>query len=528
MPKSARAIVGNGLVFGTVNPCPLTCLKTPRSPAASRVFASSAAFPATVSRALRLIEEGVLDHANIDALCERLGIGARQLRRLFSKHVGASPVQVALERRARFAKRLIENTSLSMSHIARAAGFGSVRRFNAVINEMYGCPPSALRREPAQAGAKLELKIPVEESFPWEQMLQVLEPWTIPGVEQIMGDRYRRTASICGSVGEVSVTHDPEASALCVRVSRSLAVHLLDVVSGVRRLFDVDADTRAISARLGSDTRLRKYMELTPGLRVPGAFDHFETAVMMILNQGTSPSDASEMMDRIVEKHGRHIKTSHLSLTHTFPTPATLSAAKLEAVGVPTRRARSIQQLAKAVHEGALRLDGAASLEAATTSLRAIADVSTATANYIALRVYRESDAFPSGNPWLRQAMSTNGTPVSVTELEARAESWRPYRGYAAMHIWASLVADKPGVRRLWGDSCARARAAPRRRSPSALASAHCVRDTLSGMLSRARQIPLSRQANFRDLGGYESSDGRTVRWGVVFRSGELSQLDEG
>jgi AraC family transcriptional regulator of adaptative response / DNA-3-methyladenine glycosylase II len=431
---------------------PVDLPEDPRSPAASGVFASSAASSPTVSRALRLIEEGVLDHANIDALCERLGIGARQLRRLFAKHVGASPVQVALVRRARFARRLIETTSLSMSHIASAAGFGSVRRFNAVINEVYGCPPSALRTEPAEANAKLELRIPVEASFPWELMLQVIEPWTIPGVEQIVGNQYRRTASISGSAGEVSVAHDTEASALRVRVSRSLALHLLDVVSGVRRLFDLDSDMLAITARLGNDPQLRKYVELTPGLRVPGAFDHFETAVMMILNQGTGPSDASDLMDRIVEKYGRPIKTSHLSLTHTFPTRAALSAAKLEAVGLPTRRARSIQQLAKAVHEGSLRLDGAASLEAAVDNLRAIADVSAATAQYVALRVYREPDAFPSTNPWLRQAMSTNGASLSVTELEAHAESWRPYRGYAAMHVWASLLSDEPGVRQLRGD----------------------------------------------------------------------------
>jgi AraC family transcriptional regulator of adaptative response / DNA-3-methyladenine glycosylase II len=428
---------------------PVELSEEPVSPAARGALASSSASP-TVSRALRLIEEGVLDHSNIDALCERLGIGARQLRRLFNKHVGASPVQVALVRRAQFARRLIETTSLSMSNIAKAAGFGSVRRFNAVINEVYGCSPSALRKEPAKESAKLELHVAVEQAFPWERMLQVIEPWTVPGVEQVIGDRYCRTASFGGCAGEVSVTHVREAGALRVRVSRSLASHLLDVVSSVRRLFDLDADTSAIAERLEGDERLRRYMSLTPGLRVPGAFDHFETAVMMLLNQNTSPGDASDLMDRIVDKFGKRVQTSQLSLTHVFPTPAALAGAKVESVGVPTRRARSIQQLAKAVHEGSLRLDGAASLDSAVENLRTVADVSATTAHHIAMRVYREADAFPSANPWLRQAMSADSAPLSAAELEAHAESWRPYRAYAAMHLWASLLSDEPDARELW------------------------------------------------------------------------------
>ena len=402
----------------------------------------------TVSRALRLIEDGVLDHANIDALCERLGIGARQLRRLFSKHLGTSPVQVARIRRARFARRLIESTSLSMAHIAQAAGFGSVRRFNAVINEVYGCPPTALRRSPNRAEGKLELQIPIEGPFPWTRMLQFLEPWTASGVEQVVGDRYYRTASFGKVAGEICVEH--EAGELRVRVSSSLGAHLLDVVSGVRRLFDVDAQTNAIAEHLSADPFLRERIQANPGLRVPGAFDHFETAVMMLLNQHIPPEEASDLMDRIVEKYGKRIETSQPSLTHVFPTPYALSNAKLESVGVPKRRARSIQALAKAVHEGAVRLDGSPSLDAAVDGLRSITDLSTTTAHYIAMRVYREPDAFPSNNRWLRKGVSNNGAPASVLELESRANSWRPWRAYAAMHLWESFLADERNARSLW------------------------------------------------------------------------------
>ena len=406
--------------------------------------------PTTVSRALRLIEDGVLDHASIDGLCERLGVGARQLRRLFNKHLGTSPVQVARIRRANFARRLIETTSLSMAHIAQAAGFGSVRRFNAVINEVYGCPPTALRKIPYKVAGKLELHIPVEGPFPWARMLQFLEPWTAPHVEQVIGDRYCRTASFGQAAGEVCVTYQPDESALRVRVSSSLGAHLLDAVSGVRRVFDVDAQTSVINEHLGSDPALCECIQATPGLRVPGAFDHFETAVTVLLNQHIAPDEGTELMDRIVAKYGKPIETSEPSLTHLFPTPYALSTARLESVGLPKRRSRSIQALAKAVHEGALRLDGAPSLDAAVEGLRCITDLSATTAQYIAMRVYREPDAFPSNNPWLRKAIASNGAPVSAPELEDHADRWRPWRAYAAMHLWDASLADERDAGRLW------------------------------------------------------------------------------
>jgi len=406
-----------------------------------------------VSRALRLIEDGVLDHANIDALCERLGIGARQLRRLFHKHLGTSPVQVARVRRAHFARRLIDTTSLSMAHVAKAAGFGSVRRFNTVINEVYGCPPTALRRNPSQIANGLELQVPIEGPFSWDRMLRFLESWTTPGVDQVVGDRYYRTASFGKASGELCVAYEPDASALRVRVSSSLRPHLLDVVSGVRRLFDVDAEMDVIAAHLRSDPMLDLRVQAAPGLRVPGAFDRFETAVMMLLNQHIRADEGSELMRRIVEKYGKRIETSQSSLTHLFPTPYVLSSARLEAVGVPKRRSRCVQALAKAVHEGALRLDGSPSLDATVEKLRSIPDLSATTAQYIAMHVYREPDAFPSSNHWLRKAITQNGAPVSAQELESRAGAWQPWRAYAAMHLWDSSLADEADqsdVRQLW------------------------------------------------------------------------------
>lgn len=393
---------------------------------------------ATVSRALRLIEDGVLDHTNIDALCERLGIGARQLRRLFRKHLGTSPIQVARMRRADFARRLIETTGLSMTHIAEAAGFGSIRRFNAVMNEVYGCPPTALRKGPAPDAAGLELEIPVRRPFAWNALLATLDASATPGVERVLHGRYYRTARFKQAVGDVCVSFDEAGSALRVRVSHSLNSYLLDVVSGVRRLFDVEADVGVITEHLIGDPLLDTWLQAMPGLRVLGAFDHFETAVMTLLGQHIGAEDLTELAQRVTEKHGKEIETSQEGLTHLFPTPYALSTARLEVVGVPKRRSKSIQALARAVHEGALRLDGSPSLEEALRGLRAIPGVGATTADYIAMRVYREPDAFPTNDQRLRAAASVDGTTIGAIELEARAERWRPWRAYAAMCLWAS------------------------------------------------------------------------------------------
>lgn len=390
----------------------------------------------TVSRALRLIEDGVLDRTNIDALCERLGIGARQLRRLFRKHLGTSPIQVARMRRADFARRLIETTGLSMTHIAESAGFGSIRRFNAVMNEVYGCPPTALRKEPARGAAGLELEIPVRPPFAWQSLLTSLDASATPGVEKVADGRYYRTARFKQATGEVCVSFDEARSSLRVRVSHSLNSYLLDVVSGVRRLFDVEADVGVITEHLAGDPLLDACMQSAPGLRVLGAFDHFETAVMMLLGQHITADELAEFAQRIVIKHGKEIQTSQDDLTHVFPTPYALCTAHLEAVGVSKRRSKSIQALARAVHEGVLRLDGSPSLDEALRGLRAIPGVGTTTADYIAMRVYREPDAFPTNDQRLRAAASPNGGALAAFELEERAEAWRPWRAYAAMCLW--------------------------------------------------------------------------------------------
>ncbi len=386
---------------------------------------------ATVARALRLIEDGVLDRANIDALCERVGVGARQLRRLFRQHLGTSPVRIATKRRAEFARRLIETTSLSMTEVAEAAGFGSIRRFNAVMTDAYGCTPSELRKGFGETSPSLELELLVEPPFDWDSLLRAVRPSLTPGLERISGRRYSRVARFGQACGELHVSYDEERGALCVEVSTSLSRHLIDVVAGVRRIFDIDADVATIAEQLRRDPLLERKMDDVP-LRILGAFDHFETAVAILLEDCSDARESCELRAEVVARYGTTVETSTEGLTHVFPTPYALKNARLECLGVPKRRSRCIQAFAAAVHEGELRLDGAPSLDEALQQLRAIPAMSGATAEKIAMRVYREPDAFPSCDDALRRAVLIEGRPATTTELEVRAEMWRPWRAYAA------------------------------------------------------------------------------------------------
>ena len=401
---------------------------------------------ATVQRALRLIEDGVLDHANVDALCSRLGIGARQLRRLFQRHLGTTPIEVAQTRRAHFARKLIQTTGLPMAHISEAAGFGSVRRFNAVMNTIYGCSPTALRQRPNTTASGLKLQVAVRTPFAWQSLLDFLGRQALPSVERVVGDQYHRTARFRSAVGKLSVAYDATESVLRVTVSNSLSLHLLEVVSGVQRLFDVDGVSEEVASCLRADPLLETTVLQNPGLRVPGAFDHFETAVRALLRQNHTSEVASELEARLVQRHGALIEESENETMWAFPTPHALTRVRLEALGIPKRRAKAIQTLARVVNEGELRLDGSPSLDVALESLRNIPGMGACTADYIAMRVYREPDAFPITDRRLRTAVSDDDTPVAAHELEARAEAWRPWRAYAAMHLWGATCRSQEGA----------------------------------------------------------------------------------
>lgn len=387
--------------------------------------------PATVSRGLRLIGENALDTGDVESLAAQLGIGSRHLRRLFLEHLGATPIAVAQTRRLHFAKRLIDDTDLPFTEIAMAAGFGSVRRFNAVFLNLYGRTPTELRKSRARskpAGRGYFFRIPVRPPFDWPALLAFLRARAIPGVEIVSEDSYRRTVEHDGKTGEIEI--HANAHALDVRVDFPDARALLAIMEKVRRLFDVAADPAAIADALSRDATLAPRAAAHPGLRVPGAWDGFELAVRAILGQQVSVAGASTLAGRIVREFGE--RTGDLYL---FPTRSRLAYAPLEQCGLTRARAATIRSLA----QSNLAFSGIGETESFLDAFRALPGIGEWTAQYVAMRALSEPDAFPAGDLVLQRAADAK----SARELDRMAESWRPWRAYAAMYLWQGVKDDK-------------------------------------------------------------------------------------
>ena len=405
---------------------------------------------ASVSRALRLIEAGGLDgDGRVDDLAARLGMGSRHLRRLFDEHLGATPRAVAKMRRTLFAKQLIDETSLSMTEIALSAGFSSQRRFNSCIRDVYGRSPSALRRcarmaSPAkQAKDSIELCLSYRPPLAWQALLDFLGPRAIRGVECVDDGRYYRSIRCAGGVGSIAIGHEEARSRLRVCVRLASSEGLIELSTRLRQLFDLDADAEAIDASLARDALLIENVARRPGLRVPGAFDGFETAVRGILGQQISVKGATTLAGRIAERWGRRLPRKlalHDSLTRSFPTPRRLLHAELEEVGVISARARTIRGLARAVLDDSSLLQPGEGLEADLSRWVALPGIGPWTAHYVSMRVLREPDALPAADLGLRRAISTPGEKLRpASDVEAALEGCRPYRAYAAMRLWSML-----------------------------------------------------------------------------------------
>jgi len=377
----------------------------------------------TVSRALGLIEGGALGEGDVESLADRLGVGERQLRRLFEQHLGASPLAVAHTRRVLLAKQLIHDTRLPMSEVALAAGFGSVRRFNETFRSLYGRAPGSLRRADspdatAVAAGDVTLRLAYRPPFDWDAMLAFLALRAIPGVEAVSGRAYARSIALAGHHGIISVEPGEGASAKAtIRFPRVDA--LPAIIARIRRVFDLSADPVAIGAHLAEDPLLAPLVVSRPGLRVPGAWDGFELGARAILGQAITVSAARRLAGALAEACGEPLKDARANaagLTRVFPDPVRVARSDLSTLAMPHARIGALRSLARALLDDPSLLDASPSLE---------------------------PDAFPAGDSGLVRALATRlGHRPTPAELLSRAERWRPWRAYAAAHLWASLAAD--------------------------------------------------------------------------------------
>ena len=373
----------------------------------------------TVVRALRLIDDGYLAGRPVRDLAAEFGVGERHMNRLFRAELGATPKGLARMRRIALAKRLIDDTNLTMTDVARAAGYGSVRRFNDEFLCVFGrAPLTVRRRRTAQSPTDICLRLPTRGPFNADWVFGFLARRALPDLETVDGHTYRRR--IDDRFISVSLRDD----ALWLNVPGALADQTANILARVRRMFDLDADTDAIDSHLGKSSALGPFVHAAPGIRVPGAWDSFEGAVKAILGQQVSIDRAAILSTKLVRMFG----------AGGFPAPAALTDADVAAIGIPGTRGAAVRGVARAVLErgDTFLLQPYRAREI----LLRIAGIGPWTAEYVAMRVARDPDAFPASDWAVRKVLGSNERCALH-----RAERWRPWRSYAVMHLWRASSA---------------------------------------------------------------------------------------
>ena len=377
---------------------------------------------------------------SVAGLAARLGVSDRHLRRVFEAELGVSPMDWLQTRRLLAAKQLLADTRLPVAQVALAAGFASLRRFNAAFAAQYRMSPTALRRDGSEAkpGDGIAVTLGYRPPYDVREMLQFLQQRGIAGVEQIDQSTHTvaRTLRLDDDTrGWIACRFEPEQHRVQVRVAESLAPQLPRVIARVRAWLDLDADPAAIHAVLGAD------FPALAGLRVPGTLDGLELAVRAVVGQQVTVAAARTLTTRLVERFGTPLATPIDGLTRLFPTPATLATAtgdELGQLGVVRQRQAAIHALAQAVSSGQIRLHAGADVAATMDALKALPGIGAWTADYIALRALRWPDAFPAGDVALQKALSPDGQRLTARAAEGRAERWRPWRAYAVIRAWHS------------------------------------------------------------------------------------------
>jgi AraC family transcriptional regulator of adaptative response / DNA-3-methyladenine glycosylase II len=393
-----------------------------------------------VSRALQLIDLGYLDGAAVDKLAAELEITPRQLSRLFRDHIGASPVEVAQTRRLHFAKKLIDETDLPFSEICFAAGFGSVRRFNAVLLASYQRSPKQLRRR--QKSVKVLPDKPIcitltyRPPFDWQTMLAFLKYRHIPGVEHVTEYSYARTISLEGVYGDFKVEFAENSESLQVEINFPDSKALYSIVDRIRSLFDLRADSESIDGFFKQDGVLKPLAKKYPGMRVPGCWDGFEVSIRAILGQQVTVAAATTLAGRIAKKFGSEYLGDNENLTHVFPSAKVIADGDLNGLGIVGARIHGIKALAQKVANEDIVINCTVPTDAFVKNICSIKGIGEWTAYYIAMRALGDPNAFPYSDLILCRAATKPGEALTPKQLLALSLSWQPWRAYGVILLW--------------------------------------------------------------------------------------------
>ena len=395
-----------------------------------------------VARAMRLIADGVVDRSGVPGLAAALGYSVRQLERVLVDEVGAGPTALARAQRAQTARILVETTALPMTEVAFAAGFSSIRQFNDTVRSVFGVPPSVLRAAAPGPGSgsgaagpatSLALRLPLRLPFTPDTLFGHLAATAVPGVEEVVGDTYRRTLRLPHGPAVVGLT--PAADHIVCRLDLADLADLHAAIARCRRLLDLDADPEAVDALLAADPALAGTVADAPGRRVPRTVDGDEFAVRAVLGQQVSTAAARRSASTLVRDHGDELAVPSGGLTHLFPTAEELVGAR---PALPAARARALAGLVGALADGRLDLGPGADRGRAREVLAGLAGIGPWTGEMVAMRALGDPDALPVGELGVRRGAASLGLPDRPAELWARAEAWRPWRAYVVQHLWAA------------------------------------------------------------------------------------------
>jgi AraC family transcriptional regulator, regulatory protein of adaptative response / DNA-3-methyladenine glycosylase II len=404
------------------------------APGSSLMEVSSELARATLSH----IAQDFLAENSLEDLAHKLGVTDRHIRKVFRDEFGVSPVEYLQTQRLLLAKQLLTDTRLPIISVAMASGFKSLRRFNFALKERYRMTPTEFRktRNGAEKSSGASFRLAYRPPFDWERLLGFLSRRAIPGVEAIENGVYFRTVRVNRQkrefAGFIAVGHDREAGMISVRLSDELVPVCAVILDRVRRFFDLRADPGAINAALG------RLAEARPGLRVPGCFDGYEMAIRAILGQQVSVAGASTLAGRFVARFGTPIAVPASKLSHLFPLPSRMggvSAGEISRLGITGQRAQTIVAVTQAINTGDLVLEPGHGVEETLRKLRLIPGVGEWTAEYLAMRALSWPDAFPHADLGIAKALGETN-PKRILEM---TEKWRPWRAYAALHLWSSL-----------------------------------------------------------------------------------------
>jgi AraC family transcriptional regulator of adaptative response / DNA-3-methyladenine glycosylase II len=402
---------------------------------------------ATTRRALRLMSKAAAQGESLEDFSDRLGVSSRHLRRLFKEHLGASPKSIIQTERFAIARQLLVETRVPIAQVALASGFGSIRRFNDAVRKAFGVTPGDFRKKRTYKPTQLpghKVLLGYRPPYDFDAMLGYLAARAIPGVEKVEDGTWSRCMTLAGVPGIVSVSHEEAKHRLVARFDMKEPVVIVDGITRVKDLFDLDAAPSEICEHLRTAPALKASVKARPGLRVPGCWDVFELIARAIIGQQISVAGATTMLGRLTEAFGRHpdlggAEPGAGDSAGLFPRPEDLVGKDLTKIGLTRSRAATLASVAQKFASDPDFVDAAMDVEDARARLLAIKGIGPWTAEYVILRALRNPDAFPASDLVLLKSAGLK----KPKDLKAIAEAWRPWRGYAAQHLWASYQPEK-------------------------------------------------------------------------------------